>query len=85
MYLEDTPVSEYGIRPIQYAPSPDHWLRAFFADDLIDRHLDDLASRQQDDGGWPISWEPPDGAAALEWRGVWTLEAVRTLRAYGRL
>ena len=85
MFLVDTPVAGYGITPIQYAPSPDHPLRPLFTDDLIDAHLDDLASRQAEDGGWPISWEPPDGVASLEWRGAWTLAAVRTLTAYGRL
>jgi hypothetical protein len=35
--------------------------------------------------GWPISWEPPSQAAALEWRGFVTVGALETLRAYGRL
>lgn len=37
------------------------------------------------DGGWPITWEPPSEASALEWRGVATLKALLTLRSYGRL
>jgi hypothetical protein len=41
--------------------------------------------RQQEDGGWPIAWEPIGKAVELEWRGVATLDALKTLRAYGRL
>ena len=59
--------------------------RGSFADDLIDAHLDALASCQQDDGGWPIAWTPPSPAAEFEWRGRWTLEALLCLRAYGRI
>jgi len=39
----------------------------------------------QPDGGWAITWEPPGTSATLEWRGIETLRALRTLRAYGRL
>ena len=35
--------------------------------------------------GWPITWEPPSQVAVFEWRGVVTLEALRTLTSYGRL
>jgi hypothetical protein len=56
-----------------------------FADDLLAAHLDDLASAQQSDGGWPITWESPGVGAAMEWRGRVTIEALLRLRAYGRL
>ncbi len=32
-----------------------------------------------------MSWEPPSEAATLEWRGVITLQALRTLTSYGRI
>jgi hypothetical protein len=44
-----------------------------------------LAAQQQDDGGWPVrrrAWPP--GSAAV-WRAIVTVEALRTLRAYGRI
>ncbi len=84
-YVEETPVSRYGLTPLRFANSPDSPLRPFFADDLIDAHLDDLLNRQQDDGGWPITFTAPSEAAHLEWRGRWTVEALLTLQAYGRV
>ena len=47
--------------------------------------LDDLVAGQQDDGGWTFSWSAWNPAAAWEWRGVVTVQALRTLAAYGRL
>ena len=44
-----------------------------------------LERDQQTDGGWPVTWEPPSEASRLEWRGIVTLGALRTLTAYGRL
>ena len=81
----DVPVTEYTQTPLHMAPTPDGPARAFFADDVIDAHLDDLIARQQDDGGWPIYWKAPGPAAVCEWRGRWTLDALLVLRAYGRI
>ncbi|MGW8065042.1 hypothetical protein ACVV2G_22950 [Streptomyces ziwulingensis] len=70
--------------PHDYARRPRSLARAWFTDDEITRSLDFLASEQEDDGGWPVRrrrWAP---APALEARPVVTLEALRTLRAYGR-
>jgi hypothetical protein len=64
---------------------PDSIARAAFSDDPIAAHLDDLIGRQQSDGGWPISWTAPSAAAAMEWRGMVTLESLIRLRAYGRI
>lgn len=76
---------DYGITPLQLAPAPDSRWRHLFTDAQIDGHLDQLEQAQQPDGGWPVSWEPPSEASALEWRGILTLAALRTLTAYGRL
>ncbi len=48
------------------------------------RSLDFLVAEQQDDGGWPVRWRRWAPAPALEARPVVTIEALRTLRAYGR-
>ncbi|MEW6755532.1 MAG: hypothetical protein AB1505_31820 [Candidatus Latescibacterota bacterium] len=84
-FLPQAPVTEYGLTPLHFAPRPDSPWRALFTDSQIRGHLDDLLGRQQPDGGWPISWEPPGPAAALEWRGRGTLEALGVLTAYGRI
>ena len=75
----------YGVTPLHFAPSPDSPWVGLFDDAIIQRHLDRLARDQQDDGGWPITWTPPGTASILEWRGIETLRALRTLAAFGRL
>lgn len=47
--------------------------------------LSALAGQQAADGGWPINWETVSPMCELEWRGWKTLEALVTLRAYGRI
>lgn len=84
-YRADPDDPGYGITPLHLAPSPDSPWRALFDESAIDGHLDRLIRDQQQDGGWSITWEPPGAASALEWRGIETLRALRTLRAYGRL
>ncbi|MEU7058716.1 hypothetical protein [Streptomyces sp. NPDC046197] len=70
--------------PHDYARTPDSLARAWFTDDEMARSLDFLASRQQEDGGWPITWRQWAPGTALEARPMVTIEALRTLRAYGR-
>ena len=72
----------YVKTPLDFAPRPDSPARGLFDDTTIDTHLDALATKQQDDGGWPITWEPPGAAAVSEWRGVVTLKALAVLDAY---
>ncbi|GEM_PF-96324 len=81
----DPGATDYGLTPLHLAPHPESRWRSLFTDEQIEAHLDTLAAKQQGDGGWPISWEPPAGAAAAEWRGIVTLQALRTLTAYGRI
>ncbi len=84
-YRPDPADPEYGVTPLHLAPSPDSpWLR-LFDESTVEGHLDRMTRDQQPDGGWPITWEPPGTAPTLEWRGIETLRALRTLRAYGRL
>jgi len=75
----------YGLSPLDLAPLASSPWRSLFSAELIEGHLDRLERAQQDDGGWPISWEPPSDAARHEWRGIVTLGALRTLTSYGRL
>ncbi|MFE2040897.1 hypothetical protein ACFXAZ_08190 [Streptomyces sp. NPDC059477] len=70
--------------PHDYARTSHSLARAWFTDDEMSRSLDLLADGQQKDGGWPVRrrWAP---APALEARPMVTIEALRTLRAYGHL
>ncbi|MEW1776593.1 hypothetical protein [Streptomyces sp. NPDC086777] len=70
--------------PYDFAKSPDSLARAWFTDEEMARSLDFLTAGQEPDGGWPVrraQWAP---AAALEARPRVTIEALLTLRAYGR-
>ena len=84
-FKEDPAADGYGVTPLWYAPTPDAFCRSWFSDEVIAANLDHLAAEQQADGGWPLSWNPPGPAAELEWRGMQTVKALRTLKAYGRL
>lgn len=60
-----------------YAGSP---ARAAFGPDAIMADMARLASGQQADGGWEVNFTPYSSAAALEWRGYATVQAVAVLR-----
>jgi hypothetical protein len=70
---------------LHFATTPEHPLRRFFGDAVIEGFLDRLQAEQQQDGGWMIDWPAPGATAVNEWRAIRTLEALDTLRAYGRL
>jgi hypothetical protein len=70
---------------LEVAPRPDHAGRRLFPDALVDAQLDELAAAQKDDGGWDFTWAAWNPAVAFEWRGMVTIDALSTLRAYGRL
>lgn len=68
-----------------FARRPESLARSWFTDREMARALDFLAAEQQADGGWPVrrrAWAPGN---SLERRPIATLEALLTLRAYGRL
>ena len=71
--------------PLDFAPNPDSIARPLFDQALIEAHLDHLAGSQADDGGWTFNWPAWSPVAASEWRGSLTVDALRTLRANGRL
>ena len=75
----------YVKKPLDWAPSPQKFCRSLFSDDVIEAHLDALAARQGEDGGWPIAWESVSPVAVAEWRGLTTVYTLCTLKAYGRL
>lgn len=81
----------YGLRPLALAPHPDAALAGPLAG-AVQAELDFVIERQADDGAWWPEWSWGDGAdaaawavARTEWAGMRTLDALRQLRAYGRL
>jgi len=85
LFHSDPDEPGYGLSPLEFAPLATSRWRALFGDELLARHLDKVQRDQQADGGWPVTWEPPSQASFLEWRGMITLGALRTLTSYGRL
>jgi hypothetical protein len=78
----DPAATGYVFMPLEYAPSPQSMARRLFDTATIERHLTALAGKQQRDGGWPISWLAVSPACELEYRGIVTLNALKTLKAY---
>ena len=81
----DPSATGYVFMPLVYAPSPQNMARRLFDTPTIHTHLAALAGKQQTDGGWPISWPPVSPACELEYRGIVTLYALKTLQAYDYL
>ena len=81
----DPEASGYVKKPLDWAPTPESSCRRLFDDKVIAANLDALTARQQTDGGWTISWPPVSPLVELEWRGYVTVDALKTLRAYGRI
>jgi len=79
----EAPGEVHGV--LSFAPEPDSLARVLFDDATIQAHLDHLAQSQKDDGGWTFNWPAWSPAAELDWRGFLTVDALRALRANGRL
>jgi hypothetical protein len=80
----DLTADDDTLSPLKFAPSLSSLARRLFSDTAIEAHIDALASAQQEDGGWTINWLAWNPAGVFEWRGIVTIEALVTLRAYGR-
>ncbi|CCH28603.1 hypothetical protein ABZ816_34920 [Actinosynnema sp. NPDC047251] len=72
-------------KPHHYAATPDSIARGWFSDDELARDLDELVAARQDDGGWTFPWPVWTPVTEFEWRPIVTIEALLTLRAYGRI
>jgi hypothetical protein len=71
--------------PMTLAPWPSHIGARLLDERALEQALDDLEAGQRDDGGWDFTWAKWNPAAAWEWRGAVTIEALLTLQAYRRL
>jgi hypothetical protein len=79
----EAPGEVHGV--LSFASKPDSLARVLFDDATVQAHLDHLAQGQKDDGGWTFNWPAWSPAAELDWRGFLTVDALRALRANGRL
>ncbi|MBD3922489.1 hypothetical protein H8B09_27295 [Paenibacillus sp. PR3] len=78
----DAATEGYGLTPLDFAPVANSYCRPLFSDAVIEEHLKALASEQDEDGGWPIQWQPPSELARLEWRAYRTVKSLITLQSY---
>jgi len=79
----------YGCTPLTLVDSPDSFYYKEYRDDLP-AELERLIAEQGPDGAWSPNWawgryEDEWETARVEWQGALTLNALRTLRNFGRL
>ena len=72
-------------QPLEFASSPDSLAARWFEPKLFEAHLDAWVNAQQEHGGWDVPWMKFTPAVEHEWRGIITIERLKTLRAWGRL
>ncbi|MGP3969300.1 hypothetical protein [Streptomyces sp. 6N223] len=72
------------LKPLHLSPRPGTPSRALFGDETIAADVDRLEREQLDDGGWDFHFLHFSPGQTVEWRGVVTLGAIRTLRDHGR-
>ncbi len=87
---DPTAWTEYVSKPLKLAPLPDSPLAGELRAE-VQTNLDWEIEHQADDGAWDPNWSwrgayPAEWAQARgEWRGILTLERLRSLRAFGRI
>lgn len=74
-----------GMAIYDYAAKPTSVARGWFTDEEFGRSLDELEHAQQEDGGWNFGWPAFTPVTEFEWRPIVTIEALLTLRRYGRI
>ncbi len=67
-----------------YAPEPGRPVRELLDSKAVSIDLDRLERGQLQDGGWAVDFTSYSDAAALEWRGYATVDAVAVLSLNGR-
>lgn len=65
---------------LDFTPNSEAPSRTLFAEGAIAADLDRLGRQQLPDGGWTVTFTSYSPAAALEWRGYATVQAVAVLR-----
>ncbi|TCP53663.1 hypothetical protein EV191_104232 [Tamaricihabitans halophyticus] len=73
------------IKPLDLSPRPAAPSRELFGDKMIEADLERLEGEQLGDGGWDFHFLHFSPGQTVEWRGLVTLAAIRTLRTHGRV
>ncbi|WP_063060153.1 hypothetical protein [Nocardia sienata] len=73
------------IKPLDLSPRPTAPSRALFDDSTITAELERLEHEQLADGGWDFHFLHYSPGQIVEWRGLTTLAALRTLREHRRI
>ena len=68
-----------------YAAAPTSLARSWFGDAEFAQDLDELQGGQREDGGWTVGFPAFTPVVEFEWRSIATIEALLTLRRYGRI
>ena len=79
-YLKDNQV-HYGMLEGETV----YGLGSLFDDQTIEIHLRAIMSNQQPDGAWPVNWPAVSPASVFENQAMFTIQNLKTLKAYGRL
>ncbi|SDP56389.1 hypothetical protein [Lentzea jiangxiensis] len=74
-----------GLDPHEFAQKPTSLARAWFTDDEFAQDLDALEQGQREDGGWTFGFPAFTPIVHFEWRSIATVDALLTLRRYGRI
>jgi hypothetical protein len=73
------------LRALDFVPSADGAAADLFDGAVLRGEVQRLGASQQPDGGWTVSFLSASPAAALEWRGYATVDALLRLRGYGAI
>ncbi|WP_394613259.1 hypothetical protein JNUCC0626_25325 [Lentzea sp. JNUCC 0626] len=74
-----------GLELHQFAQKPTSLATAWFTEEELAKDLDQLQDGQQEDGGWTFGFPAFTPIVTFEWRSIATVDALLTLRRYGRI
>ncbi|MFJ5990535.1 hypothetical protein [Lentzea sp. NPDC092896] len=74
-----------ALEPHTYAQKPTSLACGWFTEKELAEDLDELERGQQEDGGWNFGFPAFTPIVDFEWRSIATVDALLTLRRYGRI
>jgi hypothetical protein len=76
-------MTNYFMKPYWFAMTPDAPLAELLSKE-IDACLDWEIATQEEDGSFKLTWTAKNYGRKV-WKGVWTSEVLKVLKAYGRI